>query len=117
MKIPDPITQAAINVKTNGRIALVDRLTILKAVCAAISENPIVPTEEQETEMDKWARTRIPVEPIRPSTFAVEWQRRMFVEPEPEMIGSETVAQFCSRYRTTGAAAIEAYRLGQRNPK
>lgn len=98
LKIPDPIAQAAINVGTNGPVALVDRLTILKAVCRAISENPIAPTIEQMK-----CFSGLPVNHDKPhedanyhhcfaagvvmwpSVAAVEWQRRMFLAPdEPE---------------------------------
>lgn len=44
-----------------------------------------------------------------------EFQRRMFLAPEPEMIGEETVAQFCVRFQTIGEAALEAYRRGQQS--
>ena len=47
---------------------------------------------------------------------AISDVRRMFLAPEPEFIGPETVAQFCARFQTIGEAAIEAYRLGQKSP-
>jgi hypothetical protein len=48
---------------------------------------------------------------------AIEDVRRMFLDPATEMIGDETVAEFCSRFRTIGEASIEAFRCGQNSTK
>lgn len=61
---------------------------IADAICRAISENPIVPTPEQEGDLIGYWRTEdrragYPTNGAR--AMAVEWQRRMFLAPEPEV--------------------------------
>ncbi len=51
----------------------------LEAALLWIGENPIVPTEEQAQEMARFG-------PLRDVNFlCAEWQRRMFLAPEPEV--------------------------------
>lgn len=79
----------------------------LEAALLWLSENPIVPNVKQKQQLAKDAG----YDPWHAGI--VEWQRRMFFEPEPEHIGVETLDEFCSRHRTIGTAALEAYRLGK----
>ena len=91
---------------------------MLEAALRWLTENPIVPTKEQAKDV---AQSLLPDFQDRENVgrailVLVDWQRRMFLAPEPEFIGNETVARFCARFQTIGEAAIEAYRLGQKHP-
>lgn len=99
---------------------------VLEAAFRWLSENPIVPTEKQEKEMDQWARARMAREPIRPATFAVEWQRRMFLAPEPEVPEAIKDMQRIHYASLSGQEdldsnlqklLIEAYNRGLKEPK
>ena len=66
------------------------KLFPLKLVCRAISENPVVPTDEQlqvfrkQWDSENWNRSQ----ENRGDFFRwclLEWQRRMFLAPEPEV--------------------------------
>jgi len=88
---------------------------VCKAVEAALrwlSEHPIVPTQKQSRKLYADVPQGLLVDEV-PSWYAVEWQRRMFLAPESEMIGQEPLEQFCSRFRTIGEAVLEAYRRGK----
>lgn len=90
----------------------------LEAALRWLSENPIVPTDEQiqatcAAISEDW-RVGEPFEDTY-RDLLVEWQRKMFLAPEPEMIGSETVGEFCSRFKTIAEAATEAYKLGKQS--
>jgi len=56
-------------------------LVAVEAALRWMSENPIVPTDEQVAEMKK---KLVPVHPHWANIVA-EWQRRMFLAPEPEL--------------------------------
>ena len=77
-----------------------------------LSENPIVPTDEQAKEL--WNHPKV----LHGSehyakAMARDWQRMMFLAPEPEYIGSEELGRFCARYQRIDEAVIEAYRRGK----
>lgn len=55
---------------------------ILQTSLAWLAENPIVPTEKQLSALSKGYPPRH--EELRPLWFIAEWQRRMFLAPEPE---------------------------------
>lgn len=98
--------------EANCRIAL-------EAALRWLGENPIVPTQEQlESLTSDW---RLMGTPCCSTQFiAVEWQRRMFLAPEPEI--PEEVkdllygecASFTAAERVD-ARIIEAYRRGKRS--
>jgi len=58
----------------------VNEWALLEAFVCWLSENPIVPTDAQVEEM------RIKLVPVHPhwANIVAEWQRRMFVAPEPK---------------------------------
>ena len=53
----------------------------LEAALRWLSENPIVPTMEQATEMSDSGHPCV----LDGVWYATEWQRRMFLAPEPEV--------------------------------
>lgn len=84
----------------------------LEAALRWLAENPIVPTDEQAKEL--WNHPKV----LHGSehyakAMARDWQRMMFLAPEPEYIGSEELGRFCARYQRIDEAVIEAYRRGK----
>ena len=86
--VPEGMLKAAIDAS-----GITNHITIAKAVKAVLgwlSKNPIVPTEEQATAL--FASIEHPVGATGEgwgkvaSDIAVEWQRRCFLAPEPEVM-------------------------------
>ena len=116
--VPQASPQMAAEIRESFRV-------FLNEFCRWLSENPIVPTDEQMCSMGKaWEASDIDGEGF---FYAVEWQRRMFrAEPEvPEAIKDllistegvqngppETIDQVVSRLN---ARTLEAYRRGLRD--
>ena len=86
---------------------------IVEATLRWLSENPIVPTVEQSSEMME----KFPVNTTR--NVCVEWQRRMFLSPESEV--PESIKdlifnlKFTANPEVANNAILEAYRRGQRS--
>ena len=140
--VPDGMLEAAVDaaVKFSGantiqaspRVKAEIEESFRVAIEAAIrwlAENPIVPKTFDELptvgyliDSSTWGTKGKPeYEQKRQENYLdgmkrliAEWQRRMFLAPEPEFIGNETVAQFCCRFQTIREAAIEAYRIGHK---
>ena len=111
IKVPEGMLKAAMLV-TIG----VSRLEAEKTLEAAmwwLAENPIVPTPEQARELWKTASAGILNEANRAAASAIEWQRRMFLAPEPEVPEAVEDLLNCEPYRMTQERIIEAYRRGQ----
>lgn len=90
---------------------------VLKAALLWLSENPIVPTERQERDLcDAWMEAKQSQSNtfVHASAFgAVEWQRRMFLAPEPEVPEEIEDLIPCGGIDTINADRIlEAYRRG-----
>jgi len=95
-KVPDGMLEAARMVHRGPAIFTVSPTTVREIVEAALrwlAENPIVPTEQQERALDDaWMRSKRDTLDMahkfaHASAFgAVEWQRRMFLAPEPEVL-------------------------------
>jgi hypothetical protein len=84
--------------------------TGLEAAIRWLAENPIVPTKEQIDQIDYF----LDGEPNFVESHAVEWQRRMFLAPEPE--APDAVKDLYDEAPPGGTAQkaiIEAYRRGQ----
>jgi hypothetical protein len=85
---------------------------ILEAALRWLAENPIVPSDEDiESMREEAALAR---------HFAVEWQRRMFLAPEPEvleeikdLLWDEALADDAGPRWKINEGVIEAYRRGQ----
>jgi hypothetical protein len=87
---------------------------VLEAGLRWLSENPIKPSPKQLQDIaDENGRGTCYPESIDP--YVVGFQKRMFVKPEPTMIGNETLESFCGRYQTIGEAVAEAFQLGQQS--
>lgn len=93
---------------TGGRIKEIT----LESAIEWWSKNPIVPTEEQLGQMSLSGCVALNGN-WDGKLLCAEWQRRVLLVLEPEMIGEETVGQFCARHQTIGEAVIEAYRRGK----
>ena len=109
-----------------------DRVThnIAEAVCRAISENPIVPTQQQASEM--W-QVYVGLRGNAVDSIAgcmAEWQRRMFLAPEPEVPEEISNLMWSDWQRQLGlpqtlgswapleshnSQVIEAFRRGQKS--
>ena len=111
------------------RETLVQSRLLGAQICQWLSENPIRPTLDQQFALhDAWPKSLIYEEnsphPIQDQIFfsVVEWQRRMFLAPEPEV--PEEVRDLLWRNRAITPAdesveesdrrIIEAYRRGQK---
>ena len=89
--VPENIKQAALDAAGQTLLGTPWQEIALASVEAAmrcLSENPIVPTEEQKFELLSWARkTQTGDQWVTaandPGGIAVEWQRHMFLAPEP----------------------------------
>jgi len=91
--------------------------SILESALRWLSENPIVPSDEQLEAMIQQARKIGDPYLGLWREVVVEWQRRMFLAPEPEYIGEEEIGQFCGRYQRIDEAVREAYRRGKESSK
>ena len=72
---------AAVKIPVSGQLARNQTHDILEAALRWLSENPIVPTMEQATEMSDSGHPCV----LDGVWYATEWQRRMFLAPEPEV--------------------------------
>jgi hypothetical protein len=84
---------------------------ILEAALKWLSQNPIKPTFEQLQQMEKSLGLS---NSIATPDYCAEWQRRMFLAPEPEF---PEIADVLKDFRVEGDAyyaIIEAYRRGQK---
>ena len=126
MKIPEGMLKAAHEKAFVGMgTSITER--ILEAALRWLSENPIVPTDEQidriHREANPSAETAIGRHwEIR--NWLIEWQRRIFLAPEPEI--PEEVKDLLYRHPkglsdgfvsmdTADENTIEAYRRGQQS--
>lgn len=76
----DAAMEAVQAIPMRGNVGSIDRVNgALKAALRWLSENPIVPTKEQWDELRRtcWVPDELQ---------AVEWQRRMFLAPQPEQV-------------------------------
>lgn len=94
----------------------------LEAALRWLSENPIAPNDEQVGRM--WcAKNKLPFEGTDWVRWgASEWQRRMFLAPEPEvpeavknLLWDEEVCDAASPRWKINEQIIEAYRRGQQS--
>jgi hypothetical protein len=96
--------------------------TAIEAALRWLSENPIVPSDEQVGEMlaakSQFYGHFVPADWIR--WGATDWQRRMFLALEPEVPGLDDVLESFIAYMRVGGpnldeveAKLEAYRRGQ----
>ena len=109
--VPEGMYDAAMKYQDSG----IQCGAALEAALRWLSENPIVPSVEQCDAIRDVLGPREDLMQWQVKEVAFEWQRRIFLAPEPEMIGEETLDRFCARFRTIGEAALEAYRLGQQS--
>jgi hypothetical protein len=81
------------------------------------SENPIVPTLEQAAEL--WRVTNGTLKDTWPVSIAVEWQRRMFLAPEPKMPDAvkQLLKESCGSGMSVEALIVEAYNRGLKGAK
>jgi hypothetical protein len=93
---------------------------ILEAALRWLSENPIVPTEKQERKLDDaWMESKKDLASryykcAHATEFgAIEWQRMMFLEPEPE-VPEEIKDLIAGVHPDVAPIAIEAFRRGQK---
>lgn len=82
----------------------------LEAALRWLSENPIVPTPQQWKDIEE----SVPMFHIWDRVG--EWQRRMFLSPEPEVPEEiKDLVEGMSWNSTTPKAIIEAFRRGQKS--
>ena len=101
----------------------------LEAALRWIAKNPIGPTNEQAKELWRTSTAGETNEARRASLAAVEWQRRMFLAPEPEVPeeikdllfvgGILTADQVLNEYPKgeVDKLILEAYRRGQKSTR
>jgi hypothetical protein len=111
--------------KPNGKPDISERVsaeieaefkTAITAAIRWLAENPITPTREQCQSMyassnhpnGSWQETKL---------IALEWQRRMFLAPEPEVPESIRDLYESSSSQRWKEAILDAYRRGQMNAK
>ena len=100
----------------NATITIADRgeatTKCLEAALRWLSENPIVPTSRQERELvDSWIKE---TSLGKTEHLVTEWQRRMFLAPEPE-VPEEIKDLLAGVHPDVTPIAIEAYRRGQKS--
>lgn len=114
-KIKVPITM---HIAARPQIARVDSVDYgtafvegMRFACCYITENPIVPTYAQIKRMHAES-----VNGMNDVELCEEWQRRMFLEPEPEVPEEikELMAHWSGRFNET---ILEAFRRGQKAGK
>jgi len=132
--VPEEMKKAAIDDwYIRGReLSIEDRVdSVLRAALGWLADNPIVPSSIDVTEMVE-ARAAFDRPPIAPFFYAVEWQRRMFLAPEPEVPKvsdeeREIIDAWLKRYQKNGQRVglvgnamagdliqeLEAYRRGR----
>ena len=80
-----------------------------------LSENPIAPTEEQAQYMYDGKNGLGHAGTIR--YCMIEWQRRMFLAPEPEPLPGDIIDLVHGKNEWGPADVLEAYRRGQKAGK
>ena len=88
---------------------------ILEAALYWLSENPMVPTAKQRDAVVKSATLNGQMT-TNYACLMIEWQRHMFLAPEPEVpeeIRNLFVAEVSEPASEFNARVVEAYRLGQ----
>jgi len=86
----------------------------LRAALRWLSENPIGPTKEQDHDLAEWSEMNIDECPFK------EWVRRMFLAPEPEVLGEIadlTLDPEGWMGERINYRIIEAFRRGQKSKK
>jgi len=134
IKIPEGMLNVALQKAHETRsFGVVPIRDVLEAALRWLSENPIVPTDEQAADLYN-ANLDIDYSKKYDATHAVvvEWQRRMFLSPEPEIPEDVKDLGICSKLEQSSQhwdwsgregdlekvveqIAIEAYRRGQRS--
>jgi hypothetical protein len=102
----------AVSGKSWSQLGLVEKM--LEAALKWLSENPIIPSIEQAVDMyDKF-----PVNTTR--NCCVEWQRRMFLSPEPaipeeikDLMMDRPHSDDILSHEEVNAAIMEAYQRGK----
>ncbi len=121
--VPSGMVEAAMDATIPQAHTNKERRNVYLAVEASLrwlSENPIIPTDEQVEEM------RIKLVPVHPhwGNIVAEWQRRMFLAPELEVLepikdllcgGGDAEAYF--RPDIYNDRIVEAYRRGRSDAK
>jgi hypothetical protein len=90
----------------------------MEAALHWLAENPIAPTCKQ------WKRLAEETPMLQPEERVAEWQRRMFLAPEPEvpelvqdvledLLGTLEISHMGVSYESTKSAIIEAFRRGR----
>jgi hypothetical protein len=99
---------------------------MLEAALRWLSDNPIVPTAKQSAELESLCRLNDEPMCMDAIFYCSEWQRRMFLAPEPEVLTdikdlllSESAPQSHAYFRpdTYNQRIREAYRRGQKSVK
>jgi len=109
---------------SDRQMAIIQKITI-EAALRWLSKNPIVPTPEQNKAMSELARSvsiqygTNAITDASTATIIVEWQRRMFAAPEPEIPPQiEDLMLDPKRYSVGlekfNAAVLEAFNRGRR---
>lgn len=125
IRVPEEMLKAALIASGLDDYCSDDQAEIRKALEAALlwlSEHPQVPTDEQVEECRKLHRYEF--DPMKPlsvyKAVAVEWQRRCFVQEEPQIPAEIEDLLFTAIPGTeedtvaTNQAIVEAYRRGMR---
>lgn len=109
--VPEGMLKAA---REAGRLTSWDSYSMLAAALLWLSENPIVPTGLVESDMySEWKKGH---DLLYPMWVLREWQRRMFLTPEPEVPEEiKDLVEGMSWNTTTPKAIIEAFRRGQKS--
>lgn len=94
---------------------------LLQSALRWLTENPIVPDENQVSEVSRsWCARESRVF-IGYSDFSAEWQRRMFLATEEEnndSVDEVSFIEFCSNYPYVAHKSLaKAFRLGQKSVK
>lgn len=92
--------------------------TFLRGALRWLSENPVVPTDEQATQVEESILVRRD-HLHHLIMFATNWQRRMFLSPEEELpaevkalLDETQVSRMGISYESAQEAVAKAYRLG-----
>ena len=111
--VPEGMYDAAMKYQDSG----IQCGAALEAALRWLSENPIVPSVEQCDAIRDVLGPREDLMQWQVKEVAFEWQRRMFLAPEPEPLPGDIIDLVHGKNEWGPADVLEAYRRGQKAGK
>jgi hypothetical protein len=109
--VPEGMMRAAVEASPNSPGDYV--LVILEAALRWLSENPMLPTREQQVELLRKLEPSANSVPATIAEIVAAWQRRMFLASDPDEAIKHLLNKGWASCESIDAAIREAYRRGR----